>query len=395
MSARIAVGFAEAADTGYAVAEACAEAGAGLDPDPDLCVAFLGAPHLADADSALELIAAELGPKRLIGCGTGGVVATRRELEAGAGVVVWAATLPGARISAEHLEAAPGIDPDDLEIPPGSGEADLTLVLADPRSFATDALLARLERERPGMPVLGGLASAALDGNGVLLIDGEAHSGGAVVATLAGVEVLPCVSQGATPIGPEIAITGAEGNVISELAFRPAADRIAEVVAMLTEGERAQIAEGGLLIGVTIDENRPEHGRGDFLVRPIIGIDREAGALAIGEQVRVGQTIRLHVRDAASADADLRGALGERARALEPSGAAGALIFTCNGRGSGLFGDGDHDATAVDEALGAPLGGLFCAGEIGPVGGRSFLHGFTATLAIFGAGSAGAAGAQP
>ncbi len=140
-----------------------------------------------------------------------------------------------------------------------------------------------------------------------------------------------------------------------------------------------------MLIGIVIDENRPDHGRGDFLVRPIVGADRDSGAIAVGERVRVGQTVRLHVRDGVSADADLREALALQAGAMGEGGAAGALMFTCNGRGRGLFGVADHDADAVEEALAAPVGGFFCAGEIGPVGGRNFLHGFTATLAVFAA----------
>ena len=137
------------------------------------------------------------------------------------------------------------------------------------------------------------------------------------------------------------------------------------------------------MLGVVIDENQPEYERGDFLVRPIIGADPDAGTLALGERVRVGQTVRMHVRDGATADEDLRDALRAQALALGRDGAAGALLFTCNGRGSHMFDVPDHDARALEDALGAPAGGFFCAGEIGPVGGRNFLHGFTATIAVF------------
>ena len=183
-------------------------------------------------------------------------------------------------------------------------------------------------------------------------------------------------------MGPEMTITAAEANTIGELASKPAMERLGEVIGSLPEDER-RLAGEGLLLGVVIDENRPQYERGDFLVRPIVGADRETGAIAIGERVRVGQTVRLHVRDAASADEDLREALRVQAEALGPAGAAGALLFTCNGRGSHMFDVPDHDATALEDALGAPAGGFFCAGEIGPVGGRNFLHGFTATAAVF------------
>jgi small ligand-binding sensory domain FIST len=177
-------------------------------------------------------------------------------------------------------------------------------------------------------------------------------------------------------------ITAAEGNVIEELASRPAVEGLSEAISSLPPREQ-ELTRGGLMLGLVIDENKPDYVRGDFLVRPIIGADTEAGTIAIGEAVRVGQTVRLQVRDGESADEDLRAALAAQAEALVGDGAAGALLFTCNGRGSHMFNAPDHDATAVDDALGVPAGGFFCAGEIGPVGGRNFLHGFTATMAVF------------
>src|SRR5262249_45465330 len=160
------------------------------------------------------------------------------------------------------------------------------------------------------------------------LRDGEVHADGAVGAVLSGIQVLPCVSQGAGPVGPEMTITAAEANTIGQLAGKPAMERLGEVIASLPEGERGLAAEG-VLLGLVLAEDRPEHERGDFLVRPIIGADRESGAIAIGERVRVGQSVRMHVRDAASADEDLRRALRDQAEALGSGGAAGALLFTC------------------------------------------------------------------
>jgi small ligand-binding sensory domain FIST len=230
--------------------------------------------------------------------------------------------------------------------------------------------------------VLGGLASAAIPGGAGLFRDGDVLGDGAVACSMSGISMVPCVSQGAAPVGPEMTITAASGNVIEELASRPAVERLGEVVAALAVRER-ELARGGVMLGIVIDENQPEYGRGDFLVRPIIGADQEAGTIAIGERVRVGQIVRLHVRDAEVADEDLREALARQSDALGSKSVAGALLFTCNGRGSHMFSVADHDATAVADALDAPAGGFFCAGEIGPVGGRNFLHGFTATLAVF------------
>ena len=195
--------------------------------------------------------------------------------------------------------------------------------------------------------------------------------------------MIPCVSQGATPVGPEMTITAAEGNVISELASKPAIERLREAIAELEPREQALAAQG-LMLGIVIDENQPEYERGDFLVRPILGADPEAGSLAIGERVRVGQTVRMHVRDGASADEDLREALaaagrGARRRTAPPArccSPATAAARTCST-------SPDHDARRSRTRSGRPAGGFFCAGEIGPVGGRNFLHGFTATMAVF------------
>jgi small ligand-binding sensory domain FIST len=230
--------------------------------------------------------------------------------------------------------------------------------------------------------VLGGLVSAAAAGGGVLFRDGDVLSGGAVACMIDGVGIVPCVSQGASPVGAEMTITAARGNVIEELASVPALERLKTAIAELPPRERELTGEG-LMLGLVIDENQPDYDRGDFLVRPIVGADPDHGWIAIGENVRIGQTVRLHVRDEASADEDLRAALATQSQALASTGAAGALLFTCNGRGSHMFTLPDHDAVAVEDTLGVPAGGFFCAGEIGPVGGRNFLHGFTATLAVF------------
>jgi small ligand-binding sensory domain FIST len=387
---RASVGASESFDTVEAAAEAADRARAGLGAGCDLAVVFASGQHLGMAKWLLSEVHERLEPRALIGCGAGGTVAGGRELEDGPGIVVWGASLPGAELETMHLTAERdgqgfrllGL-PESLAETTDEPVADESLLaLCDPLSFPPEELLGALERSRPHVPVLGGLASASFAGGAVLLRDGEVHTDGAVAVRLRGAEVLPCVSQGAGPVGPEMAITSAEANLIGQLAGKPAMERLGEVIAALPERER-ELAASGVLIGLVIDENRPEYERGDFLVRPIIGADRESGAIAIGEPVRVGQTVRLHVRDAASADEDLRDALRAQAQALGSDGAAGALLFTCNGRGSHMFDLPDHDAAAVEDSLGAPTAGFFCAGEIGPVGGRNFLHGFTATMAVF------------
>jgi small ligand-binding sensory domain FIST len=389
--ARASVGVSESFDTVEATAEAADAARAGLEGPCDLAVVFASGPHLGMGKWLLSEVHERLEPGALIGCGAGGTLAGGRELEDTPSVVVWGASLPGAELETMHLTAERDADgfrliglPESLaETAPGDSPQDESLIaLCDPFSFPAEELLAALDRSRPHAPVLGGLASASFAGGAVLFRDGELHTDGAVAVRLSNVEVLPCVSQGAGPVGPEMTITQAQANVIGELAGKPAMERLGEVIASLPEDER-ELAASGVLIGVVIDENRPDYERGDFLVRPIIGADRESGAIAIGEHVRVGQTVRLHVRDAASADEDLREALRVQAQALGSDGAVGALLFTCNGRGSHMFEVPDHDAAALQDSLGVPTAGFFCAGEIGPVGGRNFLHGFTATMAVF------------
>jgi small ligand-binding sensory domain FIST len=381
MAVRIAVGTSDDVDAVTAFDEAAREATRELGAPCDLALVFAGAPHLGHAKWILSTVHESLSPRHLIGCGAGGVVGSRREIEEGPGAVVWALSAPEAQIDTFHLEAEPG--PDGVAVRGLDGaDAEAMVVLADPYTFSAEALLLRLNSERPGMPVLGGLASAAAAGSASLFRDGEVLDGGAVACSLHGIGVVPCVSQGAAPIGPEMTITAATGNQIAELASMPVIERLRDAVAGLDPAEQ-RLAAQGLMLGVVIDENQPEYGRGDFLVRPIIGADEEAGTIALGERVRVGQTVRMHVRDSARADEDLREALRAQALALGDEGAAGALLFTCNGRGSHMFDVPDHDALAIDDALGAPTGGFFCAGEIGPVGGRNFLHGFTATLAVF------------
>ena len=383
MAVSVSVGVSDQLDPIEAFDLAAGEAVRGLDGACDLAVIFVGAPHLAHAKTILSTVHERLEPRFLIGCGAGGVVGAGRELETGPGAAVWALAAPGAEIATHHLEAKRGEDGFALSgLPEPEDLGDVLFVLADPYTFSAEALLELLNEARPGMPVLGGLSSAAAAGSASLFRDGEVLAAGAVAASLGGVAVIPCVSQGATPIGPEMAITAGEGNVIAELASKPATERLREALAELDPRLQALAAQG-LMLGIVIDGNQPDYERGDFLVRPILGADPDSGGVALGERVRIGQTVRMHVRDGATADEDLRTALQAQALALGEEGAAGALLFTCNGRGSHMFDVPDHDATAIEDALGVPAAGFFCAGEIGPVGGRNFLHGFTATMAVF------------
>jgi small ligand-binding sensory domain FIST len=371
-------------------AEAAGRAALALGARPDLVCSFAAPANLERAAEGMAAIHERLRPKALVGCGAQGVVGERREVETG-GVTVWAASFPGAevvpfRLAARRQELGAGEEggPRDGLVVVGMPDlegADAVIMLADPYSFPVEPLLTELSERSPGVPVIGGIASGG-PGPAALLEGQEPVCGGAVGAVLRGVEVRPCVSQGARPIGPEMVITGADGNVIHELASRPALARLRQAIAELEPAEQA-LAAGGLLVGIVVDPNKPDYERGDFLIRGLFGVDADTGAVSVGAGVRLGQTVRMQVRDAKSAHDDLIHALGREVAALRGP-PAGALLFTCNGRGSQMFGTPGHDAQAVADAFaGAPTAGFFCAGEIGPVGDRNYVHGFTATLALF------------
>ena len=385
MSVRIGTGMSTGLDPRVAAIEAGTHARAALgDRSADVACVFCAGGHLAAPEATLEGVHEALSPPALVGCGAGGVLGDGQEIEHGTAVAVWAAALgDGAEAQPFHAEAA--------ETPEGivvSGLPDLegataAILLPDPYAFPTDVVLQELSRRAPGVPLLGGVSSArTLDGEPALF-EGDRVVGGAVGLGFAGLDVLPCVSQGAAPVGPELTVTAAEGHVIHELAGRPALERLRNAIEGLSQDER-ELVTHGLLLGIVIDGGKPEYRQGDFLVRGLIGADPDSGSVAVGAPVEPGTIVRLHARDARSADRDLRAALGVRREALGGTVPAGALVFTCNGRGVGMFGVPDHDACALAEELGdAPAAGFFAAGEIGPVGGDSFLHGFTATVAVF------------
>ena len=365
-------------EAGRAAAAAVDGAGAGV----DLAFLFLSAHHLDDAEAAVACVLDELRPRHLVGCVADGVVAGAHELEGGPGAAVWAAVLPaGADISVFHALAIPDDAGTVVTGVPPLEDPDVVILLAEPYSFPAASFLTKLNGEQPGLPVVGGLAAGAgRPGEGALIVEDRVVTEGAVGVAVTGAPVITVVSQGCAPIGRESVITSAEGNVVHELAGRPALMRLQTEIAALTPHERS-LASRGVLAGLVIDENRSEYAPGNYLMRALLGGDEDSGSLAVGETVRVGQTLRFHVRDAATADADLNAALGHALGGHRP---AGALLFTCNGRGTQLFPEPDHDAAAVSRALGSDsLAGFFAAGEIGPVGGRAFVHGYTATLAVF------------
>lgn len=383
---RIGAGLSTTPDARVGAIEAATCSREGLAGErADLVAVFACGAHLAAPEATLEGIHEALMPRHVVGCGAGGVLASGREIEGGTAVAVWAAALGGGSAEPFHASATRNEEGVAVSGMPDLEGASAAVLLADPYSFPTDGVLRDLAESVPGVPIVGGLSSArTLDGAGALFCGDRLVESGAVGVRLDGVDVLPCVSQGAAPIGPEMTITASEGHVIHELAGKPALERVREVVEALELDERDMVAHG-LLVGIVTGEPKPDYERGDFLVRSLIGADPARETIAVGAMVREGQVIRLHARDAGSADDDLRESLDVRARALGGP-AAGALVFTCNGRGQAMFDEPDHDAGTLEAAMpGTPAAGFFAAGEIGPVGPESYLHGFTATVALFAA----------
>jgi small ligand-binding sensory domain FIST len=382
---RISTGLSTIPDPAVGAARAARDAAAGLRGGlADIAVVFAGGAHLAALDRTLEAIHDQLAPLHLVGCGAGGVLGDGHEHESGTAIAVWAAALEGGEAQSFHATVNPEGESGVLEGLPQVGPGSSLIMLSDPFSFPTDGVLDGIARAAPGVNVLGGVASArGPGGDGILLMGERVETQGAVGLSLEGIEVLPCVSQGAAPLGREMTITDGHDDVILELAGRPAVQAIETVIGELPLEQRALLARG-LLLGVVIDGGKPEYEQGDFLVRAVTGADPGTGAISVPTSIATGQVVRLHARDARSADADLRRELRLHSAALGGEAPAGALVFSCNGRGHSLFGVHDHDAGVIARELGSPpAAGFFAAGEIGPVGGRSFLHTYTATIAVF------------
>jgi small ligand-binding sensory domain FIST len=348
---------------------------------PDLVVCFASPHHLAALEDIAGALRSVLEPGVLLGGTAASIIGGAREVEEEPALSVFAGRLPGSSLTPVALRVED--TPDGAALmgwPPGLEVTPRTLVLfADPFSFPVDAFLTRCNGDAPGLRVIGGLASAATrpGGNRLVVDDRVVDTGAVGVFVDGGIEVRTLVSQGCRPIGRPYVVTRAQRNFVEELGGQPALERLQELAAGATDEER-ELLRRGLHVGLVVDEHKADFARGDFLVRNLVGADQDTGALAVGDAVAVGQTVQFHVRDAGAADEDLRELLGG-------VDADAALLFTCNGRGRHLFGDPDHDAGLVERMLGPiPLAGCFCAGEIGPVGGRNFLHGFTASLALFG-----------
>jgi small ligand-binding sensory domain FIST len=353
--------------------------------DPDLVLAFVSGPGISRTAQSTQELRGALPAATFAAVSARGVVTREHEVEQGVALSVVAARLPGVEVMPFLLlqdswaEPVESVQEFDLRAP-GARGAELVLLVGDPFSLDLDRVLGLFNRWAPGVRVVGGLASAAAKpgGNTLVLNDWTAREGGFAIALHGALRADVVVSQGCEPIGPPLDVTHVEDNLILTLDGQPAVERVEQVLRDVPESERGRLQQG-LYVG------RPARGeasgRGDYLIRNLLGADRDRGALAVADVIGQREKIRLHVRDARAAQDDLCMLLSPQAF---DSAASGALLFACNGRGRALFGEPDRDIRTLQEALAgsAPCAGMFCAGELGPVGERNFLHGHTASIAI-------------
>ena len=372
-----------------AVEDACQQARTGLPGDVDLAVLFFSAQHARAAEVLARTVQKQLRPGCLIGCVAESVIGGDREIEDSPAVSLWVSrwarpvTMTPFHLVLERTADGPSLFgwPDELT---GADGNTAVLLLGDPFTFPIDLFLRRVNEDAPGVRVLGGMASGIhAAGQCRLLFQGGVKDQGAVGVLLQGaVGLRSIVSQGCRPIGRPFVITRAKDNLILELGGKTPLSLLQELWPTLT-AEEQQLFRQGLHIGRVLNEYQGDFQRGDFLVRNVLALERGTGALAITDRVRVGQTVQFHVRDAATADEDLHALLRLDLDAHERKPSA-ALLFSCNGRGTRLFSEPHHDARALRaEAGNLPLAGFFAQGELGPIGKQNFIHGFTASIALF------------
>jgi small ligand-binding sensory domain FIST len=369
-----------------------------VDGAPDLVTVFAGVTNPDDAERVAASVYAMVmatGNERcvIVGALASGVMGDARAVGPLVGgepaVAVWAGRLPGVRIRPFHLRAKrEGGSIAVGGLPEPWADDRVVMVLADPHTFPADGFVERSNEALPGLPFVGGLVpGAAGRGSARLILSGATHDEGAVGVMLGGaVEAAIAVSQGCRPIGPTMTVTAAEGNLLLGLAGQPALDRLRDILDSLDPHERESVSTG-LHLGIAIDEYADQHESGDFLIRGVLGTEPERSGVAVGDVVEVGRTVRFQLRDAASAGRELDTMLSACRDRPGYSTIGGAIIVSCNGRAGDLFpqplGAG-HDILAVRAGLGTnAVSGFFGAGEIGPVGGRNHLHGYTASVIAF------------
>jgi small ligand-binding sensory domain FIST len=355
-----------------------------------LGLVFMSPAFFPHAQATLEILRVHARIPLLAGCSSAGLVAGSHEIEDANGIVLALYSLPGAKLKGFHftqaqVEEADGTAYWPVETGVGSGQTNGWLAFIDPFHLDAESWIRSWNKSFAPLPVFGGLSSGVYaDQTTQVYLNGDVFEEGGVAVSIGGdVKLAGVISQGCTPIGETWTLTRVEQNLIHQIANRPAYAVLAETVQKLSPADQ-QKARGNLFIGLVVNEYLEDFHRGDFLVRNLIGGDPNSGVLAVAALPRTGQTIQFHRRDAVAANEDMDELLE---RAKEKIGGAtiyGGCLCCCNGRGKNLFGAPNHDAELVQKELG-PIGlaGFYGNGEIGPVGESNYLHGFTASLALF------------
>lgn len=353
---------------------------------PDFLLLFASQHYGESMEEILETVREELKPGIMLGCTGEGVIGSHEEIERRPAISLVAARLPGVELTTGVLRGAELRQAFNDDTPVLAGvdfpsSTKLFLMLADPFTTPMDHVLEAFNENYPGVPIIGGMASGALvPGKNALVAGDHVLRDGAVVIGFSGnVAVDVIVSQGCRPVGPILEVTDAEDNVIRGLEGAAPFDHLQDLVSELSEDER-DLLRNGLFVGRAIDSSKETLGRGDFLIRGVMGLDRENGALTVGDFIGEGELVQFHLRDAATAKEDLEMMLTPQTLFGKPSG---AFLFSCNGRGTRLYNHANGDVSSIQQFFpGIDLAGFFCAGEIGPIGGKNFLHGHTASLAL-------------
>jgi small ligand-binding sensory domain FIST len=378
----------ERVDTQTAIKDVARALVAAQATPPDLVFLFISAHHADCYDRVTEWLQEELGDTTIVGCSASGVIGGGKELEGREAVSLVGAWLPGVHVRVGHVaEFLPATHEEwveFLEIDPA--EKTHFIILADAVTCDIDVVLHTLDDAFPRMAKVGGLANAGPeDQPAALFAHGDLLQGGALVVALQGaVELRTIVSQGCRPVGEPLIVTRVRGNVIKELNSGRPAEVLRRIYDGLNPRDLARF-NTSMFLGIDPgDEGRSRYRRGDFLIRNILGIDPDSGALAVDAQIQQYQVVQFNMRDQDTAETDLEELLREFGRAHAETPARGALMFSFFGRGERLFGVANHDSDLFTKRLGpVAMAGCFCNGEIGPMGDRSCLHGYTSVFALF------------
>lgn len=358
---------------------------------PHLAVVFVSSHYQDEYEKVPALTGEALDSPLVLGCSGGGIIGDGREVEQQAAVSITAASLPEVVLTPFHaeggslpdLDAAPQAWEEVVQV--SRGDEPQFVLLADPFSFPAQNLILGLDYAFEGSAKIGGLASGAQqNGQNALFLGDQVYRSGAVGVAMSGnITVDTVVAQGCRPIGTPMRITQSRRNLLVELDGKSPLEVLKDLFQRLDERDQG-LMRHSLFLGVVMDEFIDQPMQGDFLIRNVMGMDERTGVLAIGEMLQEGQLVQFHLRDAQTSAEDLMAVLERYAGDNRENQVHGALLFSCLGRGQYLYGRPDHDSEIFRDKLGAvPLGGFFCNGEIGPVSGTTFLHGYTSSFGIF------------